>query len=195
MASRKGINWMFVIIIAALAGTAATTLYRNQGLPSMQKGASPETSAAQLPEDRSSLELLNRLNELEKLSLADPQNVDYRTEIGNIYYDLGRYQNALDAYEQSLKLKPQNPSVATDAATCYHNVGQDDKALELLDEVLQFSPGFSQALFNKGVILIKGKGNLAAGIAVWEELLRTNPDFSQRAELEEQIRQYHASGR
>ena len=185
---------MFGIALAALAGTAATALYLNQGQPSIQEAAASGASASRLPQDHPPLELLNRLNELEQLSLADPQNAEYHTAIGNIYYDLGRYQNALDAYEQSLKLKPMNPGVSTDAATCYHNIGQDDKAIALLDEVLQFSPNFSQALYNKGVILINGKRDTAAGIAVWEELLRTNPNFPQRAELEAQIRQYRASG-
>jgi tetratricopeptide (TPR) repeat protein len=175
---------MFGIIIGALAITAATALYVNLSQP----------SASGIPENHPSPDLLNRLNELERLSLADPQNAEYQTEIGNIYYDLGRYQNAVDAYEKSLKLQPRNPGVSTDAATCYHNIGQDDKALELLDEVLRFSPNFAQALFNKGVILINGKRDVAAGIAAWEELLRTNPDFPQKAEIEEQILQYRSSG-
>jgi tetratricopeptide (TPR) repeat protein len=195
MSSRKIINWVFGIVIAALVGTAVTALYLNQGRPSIQEAASSGASTSGLPQDHPPLELLTHLNELEQLSLANPQNADYMTEIGNIYYDLGRYQNALDAYEKSLKLKPRDPGVSTDAATCYHNIGQDDKALELLDEVLRFSPNFSQALFNKGVILINGKGDTAAGIAVWEELLRTNPNFPQRAELEDQIRKFRASGR
>ena len=195
MRNRKIINVMFGTVIAALAGTAATALYLNQGRPAIQEAASPGAFASGLPQEHPPLELLSRLNQLEQLSLANPQNADYMTEIGNINYDLGRYQNALDAYEKSLKLKPRDPGVSTDAATCYHNIGQNDKALALLDEVLQISPGFSQALFNKGVILINGKGDTAAGIAAWEELLRTNPNFPQRAELETQIRQLRASGR
>jgi tetratricopeptide (TPR) repeat protein len=191
MLSKRSINWIFAITIAVLAGAAALSIRLNQGQSSVPEATSP----AGLPESHPSLELINRLNDLERLSLTDPQNAEYQTEIGNIYYDLGRFQNAVEAYEKSLKLKPRDPAVSTDAATCYHNMGQDDKAIDLIDQVLQFSPNFAQALFNKGIILINGKKNIEAGIAAWEELLRANPNYPQKAELEEQIRQYRTSGR
>jgi tetratricopeptide (TPR) repeat protein len=79
-------------------------------------------------------------------------------------------------------------------ATCYHFKGQHDKALEILDRVLRYRPGFPQALFNKGIILQIGKSDNRGAVAAWEELLRVNPEFPQRAELEERIRQLRAAG-
>ena len=83
--------------------------------------------------------------------------------------------------------KPGDANVETDLAVCLHYLVQDDKALEILDRVLAYRPGFSQALFNKGTILINGKKNVKAGIDVWENLLRTNPDFARKSELEQRI--------
>jgi len=185
---------MFGGIIAALAVVALLSLWANQELPAIREAGSEGSTGTALPPDHPPLDLTNRLNQLEQLVQADPENADYWTELGNINYDLGRYQGAVDAYEASMKLKPGNAGVETDAATCYHNLGRHDRALELLDGVLRSNPDFPQALFNKGVILINGKGDMAAGIAAWEQLLRSHPEFSQRAEIERQIRQFRNSG-
>jgi tetratricopeptide (TPR) repeat protein len=92
-------------------------------------------------------------------------------------------------------LKPQDPSVETDLATCYHNLGQHDKALEILNQVLGYRPHFPQALFNKGIIFLSGRQDDKAAIGVWEELLRTNPDYPMRAELEQRIRDLKSRAR
>jgi len=92
-------------------------------------------------------------------------------------------------------LRPQSPSVETDLATCYHLLGQHDRALEILDKVLQYRPHFAQALFNKGIVLHSGRNDLKGAIAAWEELLRTNPNLPQRADIEQRIEQLKASQR
>jgi tetratricopeptide (TPR) repeat protein len=113
--------------------------------------------------------------------------------LANLYYDNGEYEKAAAAYQESLNLHPQDPGVETDLATCYYNLGQEDKALEILDRVLKYRPGFSQAMFNKGIVLISGKKDIKGGIAIWEELLRLDPVFAQKAELEQKIHQLKAS--
>jgi len=128
------------------------------------------------------------------MSRSDPQNADYKVQMGNAYYDLGQYQKAIDAYQQSLAIRPQDPDVETDMGTCYHFIGQPDKALELFDHVLQYRPDFPQALFNKGIVLVEDKKDIRGGIAVWEELLRTNPSFPQKAQIEQRIRQLQSTG-
>ena len=188
-------NLVFAAVILALAGVALFSMYRNMDRPAVQEAAAPDPASATLPENHPPMEAANRLTELEKMSAVDPRNADYKTQVGNTYYDLGQYQKAADAYEASLKLKPGDPEVETDLATCYHFLGQEDKALNLLNTVLQNRPEYPQALFNKGIVLIDGKHDTAAGIEVWESLLRSNPGFPQRAQIEQKIRTLRSSGR
>jgi cytochrome c-type biogenesis protein CcmH/NrfG len=182
----------FVVILLAIA---ALSMYLNSGLPVVHPPATQSASRRELPEGHPPVDLAGRLNVLETLSRKDPGNAQIKTQIGNVYYDLGQFQKAIDAYQASLKIQPENPSVETDQATCYHYLGQNDTALEILDKVLGYRPNFPQALFNKGIVLIEGKRKVQEGIAVWESLLRTNPDFPQRAELEKKIGQLRASVR
>jgi cytochrome c-type biogenesis protein CcmH/NrfG len=190
-------NLLFGGVVALLAITALISAYLNLGSPVVQPAIQDTPAAAadtKLPEGHPPLDVANKLQALEQVSRDNPQNADYKFQIGNAYYDLGQYQKALDAYKQGLALQPQNPSVETDMSTCYHFLGQPDAALEVLDHVLKYSPNFPQALFNKGVVLIEDKKDVKGGISAWEDLLRTNPNFPQRGEIEQRIRQLQAKG-
>jgi cytochrome c-type biogenesis protein CcmH/NrfG len=189
------VNFIFAAVVISLAGVALASMYLSMDKPVIQDAAAPDPGEMKLPENHLPMNVASRLTELEKLSAGDPQNPDYKTEIGNAYYDLGDYKKAIIAYTESLKLRPQDPGVETDLATSYHFLGQDDKALDLLNKVLQYRPDFPQALFNKGIVLIDGKRDTAGGIAVWQRLLESNPGFPQRAQVEQKIRELQSSAR
>ena len=195
---RKPVN---LILAAMVLGLGAWTIYylgSDQGQtpviqPPAANGLPPDHPP--LPENHPPIDYAKDLMALEQMSRAAPENAEYKTKIGNIYYDVGQYEKAAEAYRQSLELKPQNARVETDLAACLHYLGNHDKAMELLDHVLQYSPSFPQALFNKGVVLHSGKKDVKGAIAVWEELLRSNPDLPQRAALEQRITELKSGSR
>jgi tetratricopeptide (TPR) repeat protein len=196
MASNKfGVNVAFALLVAALAITSITFVYINSNQPGNGPAGAQEASGSQLPENHPTADAADKLTALAQLIAREPQNPDYRTQIANLYYDLGQYDKAADFYQQSLNIRPLDPSVETDLASCFHYLGQNDKALETLDRVLEYSPGFAQAMFNKGIVLAGGKKDVKGAIAVWEDLLRSNPSFPQRAELEQRINQLKASAK
>ena len=183
-------NLIFGAVVALLAVVAATAVIMNQAGPVILEPAAPSpVSNAGLPENHPPIDALNRISTLLQMSQNDLQNADLKIQLGNAYYDAGLYQEASQAYEDGIALKPQGPDVQTDLATCYHYLGQNDKALEILNKVLQQQPSFAPALFNKGIVLQKGKNDAQGAVAAWEELLRTNPSYPQRSELEQRIRQ------
>jgi tetratricopeptide (TPR) repeat protein len=187
--SKSGVNIFFACIVAALALTAATFIYVKSNEQAAQPPASQETPGNALPANHPPIDTAQRVAALEKMIAADPRNPEYPTQVGNLYYDAGQYEKAIGYYQKSLDLKPRDPNVETDLAACLHYIGQDDRALETLDKVLKYSPGFAQAMYNKGVILVSGKKSIESGIKVWEDLLRSNPNYPQRAELEQKINQ------
>jgi tetratricopeptide (TPR) repeat protein len=194
MATNKSrINIVFACIVAILGLTAAREIYLNHFASANQPAATRESAGVQLPENHPSPEAVERLMDLGQKIAEDPQNADYRTQMANIYFDLGQFDKAADFYQQSLEISPGVPSVETDLATCYHYLGQVDKALETLDKVLQYRPGFPQAMFNKGIILAYEKNDVQGAIRIWEDLSRSDPAFSQKAELEQKIRQLKAA--
>lgn len=193
--TKRAVNLLLAGIAVILATVAAFSIYLKSEHPVVRVPLVPNASSSEISENRAAEAAADRLATLEEMILKDPQNAQIRTQLGNVYYDLGQYQKAIDAYQESLKLQPNDPNVETDEATCYHYLGQHDKALEILDNVLAYRPNFSQAMFNKGVVLIKGNDKIQDGIAVWETLLRTNPDFPQKAEVENMISRLRQSAK
>ncbi len=194
MSQKTNLNLVFGILILGLSLVAGASMYINRNRPAvLESAASPPQEETQLPQNHPPIDMSNRLMALSELSQKEPGNAEYKVEIGNIYYDMGQYRKAASYYEEALKLKPQDPNVETDLATCYYNLGENDKALQILDKVLQYRPGFPMAMFNKGIVLQAGKNDNQGAIAVWEALLRANPDFPQRAALEQRIRDSKAA--
>ncbi len=193
MSKKAYVNLVFGFLILALGLVAGATMYVNRDRPVIRESAVSAPQAQQpLPDNHAPIDMSNRLMALEEMSRKEPGNAQYKVEVGNIYYDMGQYRKAATSYEEALKLKPQDPNVETDLATCYYNLGENDRALQVLDKVLQYRPGFPMAMFNKGIVLQAGKNDSRGAIAVWEALLQTNPDFPQRAALEQRIRESKA---
>jgi tetratricopeptide (TPR) repeat protein len=184
---KSGVNLVFALVVSVLALTAAISIYVNSGRQVIQPSATKGSPNNALPENHPDIDISQKLAALNQMSAKDPKNPEYQIQIANLYYDLGQYEKAADYYQRGLRLRPGDPNAETDLAVCMHYLGQDDKALKTLDKVLKYSPGFAEAMFNKGIILISGKKDIKAGISVWEDLLRTNPDFPRRSELEERI--------
>ena len=191
-----GINLIFSAAMAALGIVSAVSMYVSRDRPVIREAPEAASGAEmQLPENHPPIDLSDRLRAMEEMSRKDPNNPDYRIQVGNLYYDMGQYQKAIDAYQIALDLKPRNPSVETDLATCYYSIGQGDKALQILDRVLQYQPNFPMAMFNKGIVLQSARNDAKGAIAVWEALLETNPGFQQRADLEQRIAQLKAAAK
>jgi tetratricopeptide (TPR) repeat protein len=194
MLKKSAVDILFGLIIGLLAIAALFSAYTNRNRPVVLDADPAMAENAKLPEGHPPIEAPNQIQNLEELSRKDPGNADYRTQVGNAYYDVGQFQKAAEAYQESLRLRPQDPGVETDLGTCYHYIGQSDRALEILDNVLKYSPSFPQALFNKGIVLLDGKKDAKGAIAAWEELLRANPGFPKREEIEQRIRQLKSGG-
>jgi tetratricopeptide (TPR) repeat protein len=194
MLKKSAVDMLFGLIVGLLAIAVLFSAYANRNRPVVLDAAPAMAENAKLPDGHPPVEAASRIQSLEELTRKDPGNAGYRTQIGNAYYDMGQFQKAAEAYQESLNLRPNDPGVETDLGTCYHYIGQSDRALEILEKVLKYSPSFPQALFNKGIVLLDGKKDAKGAIAAWEELLRANPGFPKREEIEQRIRQLKSGG-
>jgi tetratricopeptide (TPR) repeat protein len=182
------LNLVFALIVSALGIIAiGSALMRSNHL------TASISSQNRLPKNHPPVDFSKELADLEQLSAKEPENADYQTRIGNIYYDMHQYDKAVVYYQKSLDLQPRNPNIETDLAACFHYLGQYDRSLDILNKVLGYRPDFPEAMFNKGIVLISGKKDVKGGISVWEDLLRSNPDYPRKAEIRQSIDQLKAS--
>jgi len=114
----------------------------------------------------------------------NPNDPDTLYKIGNIYYDTRQFPEAVNYYEQSLKLKPAATDVRTDMGTAYYFMGDAERAISEFDEVLKQDPKHANALFNEGMVKWEGKGDVTGAIAAWKKLLESNPDYPKREQVQ-----------
>ncbi len=129
-----------------------------------------------------------------KLSLArNPKDLNSLVRLGNLYYDHGKFREAVDWYGRALEIEPNDVNVRTDRGTSYWSLGDADSAIAEFNRSLQSNPTHAQTLYNLGVVYLHGKNNTAQARLAWEKLLATNPDYPDRVKLQQQIAQLSSS--
>jgi tetratricopeptide (TPR) repeat protein len=97
-------------------------------------------------------------------------------QLGNLYFDAARYDDAIKWYTEALALEPNDPDVSTDLGVSYYYSNQPDRALAQFDHSLQVAPGHTKTLLNLGIVRAFGKQDLVGATEAWEQLVRLAPD-------------------
>lgn len=105
-----------------------------------------------------------------------PDDVRKRIMLANIYYDAGKFGEAVPLYEESLEKNPGNTNIMVDLGTCYRKLGRADDALTMFDRALKIEPDKKQALFNKAIVLGMDKGDRKGAKKILETLKKRYPD-------------------
>ena len=83
------------------------------------------------------------------------QNVQGYIDQGMQASQAGRYDQALQAFDQALKLKPNDPALITYKATVYYAKGNNAQALQLCEQIIKQNPSFGRAYYQRAMILEK----------------------------------------
>jgi len=119
--------------------------------------------------------------------MSSPNDLQALIQLGNLCYDNGKFQDAVDWYGRALAIDPKNVNVRTDRGTGYWNLGQADAAIAEFRKSLELDPSHAQTLYNLGVVYLNGKNDAQEARKVWETLLATNPNYPERAKVQEQL--------
>ena len=72
----------------------------------------------------------------------------------------------------------------TDLGTAYWYTGNADKAIEWYEKSLVVRPNYPNTLLNLGVVKWQGKKDPQGAVAVWEQLLKANPNYEQKDQVQ-----------
>ncbi|HYN02083.1 MAG TPA: tetratricopeptide repeat protein [Vicinamibacteria bacterium] len=129
---------------------------------------------------------------LKSLAARQPGDAAVRVELGNIYMDAERWDEAIRWYREALAVNPALVETRTDIGACLVSSGRPAEGLAEFEGVLAGDPGHRNALYNKGIALLQ-MGRAGEAAAAWEELLKRHPDDPQLQGLRGRIEQVRAT--
>lgn len=144
--------------------------------PPAQQAAAPagqQPSAPALDE--------NRAAQLKAEADRDPRSAAPRVQLGNLYFDSERFDEAARWYTAALELDPRAVDVSTDLGIAYYYTNQPDKALEQFERSLAIDPKHSKTLLNIGVVRAWGKQDLEGAAKAWERVIEVAPNSEEAA--------------
>jgi len=164
--------------IAGIAfGLIAGWIIGSQQAPSRQPPAQATTSQAPAQANtRAAVIDEAKVTELKSVAEREPSNAKPRIDLGNLYFDAERYDDAITWYEAALKLAPRDVNLSTDLGVCYYYTNQPDKALAQLDKSLAIEPKHAKTLLNLGIVRAFGKQDLAGATKAWEQVMAIDPN-------------------
>jgi cytochrome c-type biogenesis protein CcmH len=127
---------------------------------------------------------------------TSPDDFDTIMKVANLYYDAQQFPEAVKYYRLAVKNQPKNPDLLTDLGTSLWYTGDADAAIAEFQTALKYRPDHPGTLFNLGVVRWQGKMDPEGAAQAWEELLRRNPNYPQKQQIQEYIdkAKQHAKG-
>jgi tetratricopeptide (TPR) repeat protein len=139
------------ILIAAIVIFAVTTSdHKEKKLPSGggQTNALPSGPLMDSNMQTPGGQMENLLDNPEKLAL-----------LGDQYFETGRYDKAVQAYEKVLRLKPDDADTYNDMGLALYYLGRPAPALEILKKGTQVAPSYQRMWLSLGFVLMSSGKN------------------------------------
>jgi cytochrome c-type biogenesis protein CcmH/NrfG len=117
-----------------------------------------------------------RVSALKSSAQNNPKDAAVRVELGNLYFDHEQYRDAVQWYEDALRIDPKSVDVSTDLGIGYYYMNQPDRALEQFNRSLQLDPSHAKTLLNIGIVRAFGKQDLEGAAKAWQRVVDLAPD-------------------
>ena len=163
----------FGIILGWVIGTQQAR--RPAAVASAPPASAQPAAGATAPQQAPRLDE-GRVQALNTILQSDPKNVNATIQLGNVYFDAERWDDAAKWYEKALELDPKNADASTDLGVSYYYSNKPDQALAQFEKSLAMSPTHTKTLLNKGIVLAFGKQDLKAAATEWQRVVELAPD-------------------
>jgi tetratricopeptide (TPR) repeat protein len=160
-------------IIGAQQATGTSPVAAAPSTPAQTASGSAQQSPPAFDEARAS--------QLKATADRNPSDADIRVQLGNLYFDAERYDEAARWYEAALQVDPKNVNASTDLGIAYYYSNQPDRALAQFDKSLALDPKHSKTLLNIGIVRAFGKQDLDGAEKAWQRVIDVAPDSPEAA--------------
>lgn len=188
-------------------GVALGYLFRGSASPSAATVQASTSAGASMPQGQA-LQAPQVTSEQQKAMVdqavapllatlkTNPNDFNSIVQLANLYFDGQQYPEAVRYYQLAVKSQPTNADLLTDLGTSIWYMGDADGAIAEFQTALRHRPDHPGTLFNLGIVRWQGKLDPKGAVQAWEELLKLNPDYPQKQQVQEYIdrAKQHAKG-
>ncbi|KAB0289160.1 tetratricopeptide repeat protein [Vibrio fortis] len=102
-----------------------------------------------------------------------------RTNLGNVYRDLGQHDKAIEYYQGAIKIEPYFENSYANLADLYRAMGDETKAIATLKQGIEAQPKSSVLPYSAGLAALRGKDYVQARAYLKQaaEMADTNPQY------------------
>ena len=165
---RRVVGYFFLLAASmSLAGCeAATNIMGKQG-----------TGVAEVA-NQSPQEAASNLASLTDVILRNPASAEAYNTRGVAYARIGKFQEAIADFSQSIKLAPGNAASLTNRALAYRQINRDDAALADFNGAVAADPNHAPAYLGRANLL-RVQGKLDEARADLDQAIKLNPENAQ----------------
>jgi cytochrome c-type biogenesis protein CcmH/NrfG len=165
----------FGVLVGWIIGSQQATGVPPPPVAAPAQSAAGPSAQAPLPFDEA------RAAALKASAERNPSDAEIRVQLGNLYFDAERYDDATRWYEGALKADPRNVNASTDLGIAYYYSNQPDRALAQFDKSLSIDPKHSKTLLNIGIVRAFAKQDLDGAEQAWQRVLDVAPGSPEAA--------------
>ncbi len=117
-----------------------------------------------------------RVQALTTILQSDPKNAGAAVQLGNVYFDAERWDDAITWYRTAVDIDPNNADASTDLGVSLYYTNKTDEALAQFENSLKIDANHTKTLLNKGIVLAFGKQDIRAATDAWKQVVALAPD-------------------
>jgi tetratricopeptide (TPR) repeat protein len=163
---------VFGLIAGWIIGSQQTIL--RSGAPNAAVSAPASAAPASAP--AAAILDENKVKALTAVAEQQPNSAQPRVELGNLYFDAERYNDAIKWYGDAFRLNPKDVNVSTDLGVSYYYINQPDRALQQFEESLKIDAKHAKTLLNMGIVRAFGKQDLSGAEQAWQQVIQLDPN-------------------
>jgi len=122
-----------------------------------------------------------------------PNDLAARLDLAHRYLDADRVEEALEEYAVALELDPDDAEAHAHIGLILYASHQPEEALASVDRALETAPGYPEALFIRGAILLRGLDRPEEAIEAFEAYLTAAPFGQERGTAQQLIAEAEAA--
>jgi tetratricopeptide (TPR) repeat protein len=122
--------------------------------------------------------LQESIQRLQKLVLRIPNFVEAHFNLGNLYFQTNRPDDALLSYQKTLAFVPNHSRANNNVGSVLLSKGRPQEAVEFFKKAVAAEPNYLEAVQNLAEATHRA-GDFAQSIPLWRQLLTANPNTLQ----------------